>query len=144
MTAGTGVTHSEFNPSQDDRVHFLQIWILPERRGLPPEYEQKSFPETARRNSLCPVAARDGRGDSLYVHQEAVVFLGNLDPGRSISHRTEMGGHLYLQVFGGRLEAGGHVLSDGDGAAVSDQPELILRSAGGEGDPARFLLFDLA
>ncbi|HUD70341.1 MAG TPA: pirin family protein [Dongiaceae bacterium] len=143
MTAGTGVTHSEFNPSPDAPVRFLQIWILPERAGLIPEYEQRSFPEAARRNRLTPIAARDGRDDSLYLHQEAIVSLGLLDPGRSITCASEKGGNLYLHVYGGNLELDGKRLADGDGAAATGTAELVVRSLEGS-DPARFLLFDLA
>jgi redox-sensitive bicupin YhaK (pirin superfamily) len=143
MTAGTGVTHSEFNPSPDAALRFLQIWIIPERTGLIPEYEQRSFPEAARRNRLCPIAARDGREESLYVHQEAIVSLGLVDPGRSLSCRSEKGGNLYLHVYGGKIELGGLTLGDGDGAASTGSAELVVTSLEGDG-PARFLLFDLA
>jgi redox-sensitive bicupin YhaK (pirin superfamily) len=143
MTAGTGVTHSEFNPSPDAPVRFLQIWILPERPGLIPEYEQRSFPEAARRNRLCPIAARDGREESLYVHQEAIVSLGLLDPGRSLTCASENGGNLYLHVFGGKVDLEGTTLADGDGAAATGTAALVVRSLEGDA-PARFLLFDLA
>ena len=143
MTAGTGVTHSEFNPSPDAALRFLQIWILPERAGLIPEYEQRSFPESARRNRLTPIAARDGRGDALYLHQEAIVSLGHLEAGGTLACRAEKGGHLYLHVFGGKVGLEQHALADGDGAAVSGATEIVVKSL----DPdaaARFLLFDLA
>ena len=143
MTAGTGVTHSEFNPSPDAPVRFLQIWIIPERTGLIPEYEQRSFPEAARRNRLVPIAARDGRGDALFVHQEAIVSLGHLEPGRALACPSEKGGNLYLHVFGGTVGVEEATLGDGDGAAITGRDEVVLRGLEGDG-PARWLLFDLA
>jgi redox-sensitive bicupin YhaK (pirin superfamily) len=144
MTAGTGVTHSEFNPSPDHPVRFLQVWILPERRGLPPEYQQAAYPEAQRRNALCPVASSDARGDALFVHQRALVLLGHLESGAALTHRPENGGHLWLQLFGGAAVIDGHRLADGDGAAVTGNAALTITGADAPEGPARFLLFDLA
>jgi len=143
MTAGTGVSHSEFNPSPDAPVRFLQIWIVPERRGLPPEYQQKAFPEEGRRNRVQAIATGDGRDGSIVLYQDADMYAGLLDPGRETAHRLAAGRHAWLHVHGGRVDLGGHVLGDGDGAAVTGEARLGIRALDGAG-PAAFLLFDLA
>lgn len=145
MTAGRGVTHSEFNQSRIDRVHFLQIWIVPERQGLEPSYEQRSFPDAERRGRLALVASHDGRDGSLTVHQDVSVFDALLDRDQAIEHRLAPGRRAWLQVARGevRLDGGapdeGVVLRAGDGATVSDQPALAIAAT----DPSEIVLFDL-
>jgi redox-sensitive bicupin YhaK (pirin superfamily) len=141
MSAGTGITHSEFNASQDALVHFLQIWILPERGGLAPGYAQKAFPSAERRGRLRCVASRDGREGSLVVHQDVQVYACELARGERAAHALRPGRHAWLQVARGAVALGGERLAAGDGAAVSDEPGLEL--AGAEG-PGELLLFDLA
>ena len=143
MTAGTGVSHSEFNPSATDPVHFLQIWILPERPGLTPGYEQKTFPEADRRNALRLVASRDGSGGSLTVHRDVAVLLGHLDAGGSLAFPTAPGRHAWVHVFRGHIAVNGTMLVAGDGAASSDEASLEVKAPDTEGD-AGFLIFDLA
>jgi hypothetical protein len=140
MTAGTGVTHSEYNASREERVHFLQIWILPERADLAPGYQQRAFPREERLDRLQLAASRDGRDGSLIVHQDAELYLAELAPGQRIAHRLRPGRHAWVQVARGSLALGGEPLAAGDGAAVSDQAQLELEgSTAGE-----LLLFDLA
>jgi len=143
MSAGTGVSHSEFNPSPDEPVHFLQIWFLPERKGLAPGYEQKAFPEDGRRNRLQAIASRDGRDGSLTVHQDVVLSAGQLDPGARITAPLAHGRHAWVQVTRGRIDLNGTMLVAGDGAAVAAEPDLVLHAPDEDGDAA-FLLFDLA
>jgi quercetin 2,3-dioxygenase len=140
MTAGTGIVHSEANPSPTQPVHLYQIWILPEREGLEPSYEQRAFPEEGRRNRLRVVASPDGREGSLTIRQDASLHLGALDAGREVSHVLAPGRHAWLQVLRGGVQLNGRKLSEGDGAAVWDEPAL---SIGAEG-PAEVLVFDLA
>ncbi len=141
MSAGTGVTHSEFNFSAAEPVHFLQIWILPDRRGYAPSSEQKRFPDGAKRGRLALVASRDGREGSVTVHQDASLYASILEPGGSVSHALAMGRHAWVQVVRGSLALNGAApLLPGDGAAVSDEPGLSLSAR----EDSEFLLFDLA
>jgi quercetin 2,3-dioxygenase len=139
MTAGTGVLHSEYNPSKQDALHFLQIWILPERRGLPPSYEQKSFPEEALKDQLRLVASRDGRDGSVTVHQDVRLFAGRLGAGGKVSAGLDPERLAWLQVARGAVTANGQALGEGDGAAIDREAALELRSEQG----AEVLLFDL-
>jgi redox-sensitive bicupin YhaK (pirin superfamily) len=140
MSAGTGVTHSEFNPSRDELVHLLQIWLLPSRRGLPPGYEEKHFPPESRRGSLRLIAARNGRDGAVTIHQDADLWTALLDPGESVSHRLEPGRHTWLHVARGKVTASGVSLTAGDGAAISDEKSVDVTAA----DRAEILLFDLS
>jgi redox-sensitive bicupin YhaK (pirin superfamily) len=142
MSAGTGVSHSEFNPSKDEPVHFLQIWIFPARKGLIPSYEQKSFPEKDRRNSLRLVASRNGRDDSVTVHQDVALHLGQIDAGKSLGFDLAKGRHAWAHVTRGRIDLNGTMLVAGDGAAVIDETKLVMHAPDEDGDAA-FLLFDL-
>jgi redox-sensitive bicupin YhaK (pirin superfamily) len=139
MTAGTGVLHSEFNHSQTDRVHFLQIWILPERTSLPASYEQKHFSCEERRGKLRLVAARDGREGAITVHQDVALYAALLEPGERVAH-TVLRGHAWVQVARGAITLNGTTLSAGDGAAVSGEKELAIAAT----ESAELLLFDLA
>jgi len=140
MSAGTGVTHSEFNPSREAPVHFLQIWLLPRERGLPPGYEQKGFPQEARRGRLRLIAAGDGREGAVTIHQDADVWTALLQPGESVRHALAPGRYAWLHVARGAVSLNGSTLGAGDGAAVSDEAALEITGAA----RAEVLLFDLA
>jgi quercetin 2,3-dioxygenase len=140
MTAGTGITHSEFNPSDTEPVHLYQIWLLPEREGLEPSYEQKDFPEAERRNRLRLVASPDGRDGSLSIRQDARLFLASLEEGQEVAHALAPGRHAWLQVLRGGIRLNGRTLSAGDGAAVTAESDLAIRADGS----SELLLFDLA
>lgn len=140
MSAGTGVTHSEFNGSRTDRVHFLQIWILPEARGIEPGYEQKRFTDEDKRGRLRLVASRDGRDGSVTIHQDTSVYAGLLVDGDEARHALADGRHAYVHVAKGEVKLGETVLRAGDGAAVTGEKEIVL-SGHGEGE---VLVFDLA
>jgi redox-sensitive bicupin YhaK (pirin superfamily) len=140
MSAGTGVTHSEYNPSPSEPVHFLQIWILPEREGLEPSYEQRHFPERERRGALRLVASRDARAGSLRLHQDVEIYASLLGEGESALHELRPGRYAWLQLVGGACELNGVPLAAGDGAAVAEETSLRI---GGARD-AELLLFDLA
>ena len=139
MSAGTGVTHSEFNPSREAAVHFLQIWLLPRERGLPPGYEQKHFTQAARRGRLRLIAAGDGREGAVTIHQDADVWTALLQPGESVRHALALGRYAWLHVARGAVSLNGSTLGAGDGAAVSDEAALEITGAA----RAEVLLFDL-
>ena len=140
MTAGTGITHSEFNPSREEPVHLYQIWLLPERKGLEPSYEQKAFPDEDRHNRLRLVASPQGEDGSLTIRQDARLYLATLDEGEQVSHAISPGRHAWVQVLRGEADLNGEAVSAGDGAAVSEESALTIRSTG----PCEILLFDLA
>lgn len=140
MTAGTGITHSEFNASREEPVHLYQIWLLPEREGLEPGYEQRAFPDAERADRLRLVASPDGRDGSLTIRQDARLYLATLGADREVAHAPAPGRHAWLQVLRGRVDLNGRRLDAGDGAAASDEPALTIRSDG----PSEVLLFDLA
>ncbi len=139
ITAGTGVLHSEFNPSTTEPVHLYQIWLLPERKGLVPGYEQRSFPEAEKQNRWQLVASRDGRNGSLTVHQDVALSLASLGEGRELSHELAPGRHAWLQVLHGAVTLNGQQLAAGDAAAVSGEKGLAVRAA----VPSEVMLFDL-
>lgn len=140
MTAGTGVTHSESNSSRQEPVHLLQIWILPERQGLEPSYEQKAFTEEQKRGRLCLIASRDGREDSVTIHQDASVFASVLSPDQEVVHELKPGRHAWLQVARGGIEVNGETLQQGDGVAISAEEKLVVTGR----EDSEILLFDLA
>lgn len=140
MTAGTGVTHSEVNPSREEKVHLLQIWILPERRGLTPGYEQKSFPAEEKRGQLRLVASREGSEGSVTVHQDVRIYAGLVTGGEQVEYTLAEGRHAWVQVARGTVQVNGEVLNPGDGAALSDVEQLVLR----DGEDAEILVFDMA
>jgi hypothetical protein len=142
MSAGTGVTHSEFNGSRDEPVHFLQIWILPDREGHAPSYEQKLFPDAEKRGRLRLVASPDAAEGSLRIHQDARVLATVLADGEAVRHGLAAGRHAWVQVARGELTVNGQPLRAGDGAAISDEREVVLAGRGAAGGEA--LLFDLA
>jgi redox-sensitive bicupin YhaK (pirin superfamily) len=140
MSAGTGVLHSERNPSEDEPVHFLQIWILPERDGIAPGYEQRAVPEAERRGRLRLIASRDGRDGSVSLHQDVHLHSALLAPGESVRHAVDRGRHLWLHVARGEVRAGGHNLVEGDGLSGSDEGALSVEGV----KESEILLFDLA
>jgi redox-sensitive bicupin YhaK (pirin superfamily) len=140
MSAGTGVSHSEYNASREALVHFLQIWILPEREGLAPGYQQRGFAREERQDRLHLAASRDGREGSLLIHQDAELYLAELGPDARIVHPLRPGRHAWVQIARGAISLDGDRLEAGDGAAVSDQPRLEIEAATG----AELLLFELA
>ena len=139
MSAGTGITHSEFNPSGAEPVHLYQIWLLPEQKGIEPSYEQKRFAEEERRNRLRLVASPDAADGSLMIHQDARIYLSSLEEGKHVTHTIPSGRHAWLQVLRGAVSVNGHNLGASDGAAVSDQSELQVVAT----QPAEVMLFDL-
>ena len=139
MSAGTGVRHSEFNESRTEPVHFLQIWILPDRRGHAPGYEQKTFPEAERRGRLRLVASNDGREGSVSLHQDVALWAGVLEEGQKAEVPLGAGRHAWVHVARGAVTVNGRRLAEGDGAALSDERALALEGHGGE-----VLVFDLA
>jgi quercetin 2,3-dioxygenase len=140
MSAGTGVTHREFNPNPDAPVHFLQIWILPNRRGLVPGYEQKAIPSMEERGVLRLIASRDGRDGAATIQQDVELYASRLETGERVKHALASGRHAWLQLVAGRVELNGTALGAGDGAAVSRERALEIVAL----EPAHFLLFDLA
>jgi hypothetical protein len=140
MTAGTGITHSEFNPSANEPVHLYQIWLYPSQKGLEPSYEQKRFPDSDRQNRLRLVASPDSDQGSLLIHQDARIFLARLEPGREVVHELASGRHAWLQVMRGSVTFNGHELQTSDGASVSNESLLSIQST----DDAEVMLFDLA
>jgi len=139
MSAGTGIDHSEFNHSSDAVVHFLQIWILPERRGLAPGYEQRAFPLAKTGSELLLVASRNGRDGSVTVHQNVAIFAGRLAAGARVEHALSAGRHAWLQVARGDALVNGQRVSAGDGLAASDEARLAIIAE----EDCELLLFDL-
>jgi quercetin 2,3-dioxygenase len=139
MSAGTGVSHSEFNHSQSEPVHFLQIWILPERAGLPPSYEQRAFPAEEIQGKFRLVASHDGRAGSVTIQQAVDLYASVLAPGEVVTHRLSPSRHAWVQVARGTVTLNAATLSTGDGAAVSEEMLLTVVAK----DQAEVLLFDL-
>ena len=140
MSAGKGIRHSEKNPSLSDPAHLLQIWILPERPGLEPSYEQKAFPEEEKRGKLRLIAAPGGEDDSVTIHQDAKLYVSLLQPGEEVSHQLGKGRHAWLQVAKGTVDLNGKSLTQGDGTAISNEQKLSVKGL----ESAEILLFDLA
>jgi redox-sensitive bicupin YhaK (pirin superfamily) len=140
MSAGSGISHSEFNASRSELVHFLQIWILPEREGIAPGYEQRAFPPEERRGCLRLVASRDGREGSVTIHQDVSVLLGLLPSGARVEHPLRAGRHAWVQLVRGGIELGGRVLAAGDGAAISGEAAVRLEAK----QDSEAFVFDLA
>ena len=140
MSAGTGIRHSEFNPSKDEPVHLYQVWLPPDRNGHEPSYEQRRFDESDRAGRLRLVASRDGREGSATIHQDASLYWTNLGDGQEVGHSLAQGRHAWVQVIRGFALLNGQALATGDGAAMSGETDLHLLA---EGD-SELLLFDLA
>jgi quercetin 2,3-dioxygenase len=144
MSAGTGVTHSEYNASRTEPVHLLQIWIIPERRGIHPEYEQKAFAEHERLGRLRLIASPDGAAGSLTLHQDVRIYDSLLELGATVRHEIPPGRFGWLQVARGGVLINGEHLTAGDGAAVSDETTLDVVGEAPGGGRGEVLLFDLA
>jgi redox-sensitive bicupin YhaK (pirin superfamily) len=137
MSAGTGVMHSEFNPSQTNPAHLLQIWILPDRKGLKPEYEQLEYSDADLRGKFGLVA---GPKAPVMIHQDANLYIARLDKSGEASHALKAGRHAWIQVARGTVSLNGKGLKQGDGAAVSKETEVRVEAK----EPSEVLLFDLA
>jgi redox-sensitive bicupin YhaK (pirin superfamily) len=142
MSAGSGITHSEYNPSATEAVHLLQIWIMPARLGLQPGYEQKTISISEADGRLRLIAAPDGREGAVTIHQDAEVYAARLKGGQEAMHRLKPGRHAWVQVARGAVTLNGLAMEAGDGAAVSGEENLTVRA--GEGSPAELLLFNLS
>ncbi|MEQ8733675.1 MAG: pirin family protein [Rhodospirillaceae bacterium] len=140
MSAGTGVTHSEFNPSKDEGARFLQVWITPEQAGLKPSYEQKNFSQRERTDTLRRVASQDGQNGAVKVHQDVSIYATMLTAGSEVTHTIARGRQIWVQVVQGCVNINDTELREGDGAAVTDETSITLSSQTG----AEVLVFDLA
>jgi redox-sensitive bicupin YhaK (pirin superfamily) len=139
MSAGSGVLHSEFNPSDEEQVHLLQIWLFPKEKGIEPGYEQKKFSETDRIGKLCLIASPDGKDGSLTINQDAGVYASILNDGDRVSLDIPEGRYAWVQVARGSVILGDHTLDAGDGAAVSDERRITLTGR----ERAELIVFDL-
>jgi redox-sensitive bicupin YhaK (pirin superfamily) len=140
MSAGTGVTHSEFNPSQNEPVHFYQIWLLPRETGIEPSYEQRPFADEEKRGRFRLVASPDGADGSLTIQQDAKIYLATLADGQSIVHDLAPGRHAWLQVLRGNVTVNDAPLETSDGLSVSNEPRQAIAANG----TSELMLFDLA
>lgn len=139
MSAGTGVRHSEFNASDSNPVHFLQIWIQPEQRGLQPSYEEKHFDRESR--GLTLIGSRSGRDNSVTIHQDVDLYLASLDKSDRLTYQIDAHRAVWLQVTKGEVKLNQKLLQAGDGAAIIDEAEVAIAGNSSEGE---ILLFDLA
>ena len=139
MSAGTGILHSEYNPSKQEGVHFLQIWILPERAGIAPSYEQKRFSDDAKRGRLALIASRDGREGSVTIHQDASIYAGLFDGDESARLPIKAGRTVWVQVARGNVSVNGVRLKQGDGAQIGETGAVTID----QGENAEVLVFDL-
>jgi hypothetical protein len=140
MSAGTGILHSEFNHSQTQPVHFLQIWLLPEKKGLSPSYEQRNFSPAKTPGKLHLVAARDGRENAVTVHQDVDLYAADLKEGDRISYTLKPQRHAWVQVARGTITLNSLPLNTSDGAAISEETDVVIEAT----KDAEILLFDLA
>ncbi len=139
MSAGTGIRHSEYNASAADPVHFLQIWVIPERLNLAPGYEQKTFPEDTRRNTLRLIGSPDGRDGSITIHQDVDLYASLLAKDESVRHATKPERKIWVQVARGQITVNGTEAAAGDGVALDGIDEVVVTAA----SEADFLLFDM-
>jgi len=139
MSAGRGISHSEYNPSKDSQVHLLQIWIVPEKKGLAPSYEQKNFTAKRKPGNLTLVASRDGYNDSLTIHQDVSMYVLELAPGQSFKYMLKEGRMAWLQVTRGNAFFNEHRLKQGDGVSVRHEKTLEFQAP----EEAEILIFDL-
>lgn len=140
MSAGTGIAHSEYNHSKKDLVHFLQIWIVPDQRGLQPRYDQKVYPDEEKRGQLRLIASPEGRDGSVMIHQDLNLYATLLDSGEQIEHQIDPKRHAWLQVVKGEASVNGLPIKTGDGVAISEMDKVVLEAH----KPTELLLFDLA
>ncbi|SFJ98114.1 pirin family protein [Methylocapsa palsarum] len=148
MSAGSGIRHSEFNASKTDPVHFLQIWIAPERAGIAPGYEQAALPPVSAPAQLDLIAAPSGGPGAVELHQDARIYRGSLEPGAAAELSVATGRHAWVQVVKGAAKVNGIAVAAGDGLAISGEPKLSFEgaklSSENEGEKAELLIFDLA
>jgi redox-sensitive bicupin YhaK (pirin superfamily) len=140
MSAGSGIRHSEFNGSRDQKLRLLQIWLLPEDGVILPAYAQTQFSDAAKLDQLRLIASPTGEDGSLTIHQDAKVYASILEAGKSVGHDLAKGRGAWIQVAQGAIEVDGHALSEGDGAAIEDVGRIVITAL----SQAEFLLFDLA
>ena len=140
MSAGTGIRHSEYNASETDQVHMLQIWIMPNQRNVTPGYEQKTFPAAEKQGKLRVIAAPDGRDGAVTIHADTNLYASTLKSGEKVQHTLAPTRAAWLQVAKGEVELNGKKLKQGDGASASDEPNLGIAAT----TDAEILLFDLA
>jgi len=140
MSAGTGIRHSEFNHSKTDPVHFLQIWVVPDRPGIAPRYEQKTFPDAEKRGRLRLVGSSDGRDGSVVIYQDVELLASLLTAGEKVTHALASGRKSWIQVVRGAVALHGRDLAAGDGAAVANEPDLSITA---KVDNTELLVFDL-
>jgi redox-sensitive bicupin YhaK (pirin superfamily) len=140
ISAGTGIRHSELNASETELLRFLQVWLVPERTGLPPSYEQKTFTDADKRGRLKLIGSSDGREDSIAFGQDVAIYASILDTGDAVEHRTESKRGVWVQLARGSATVNDERLDEGDGAALVDEPSIAVRGA----TPCELLLFDLA
>jgi quercetin 2,3-dioxygenase len=140
MSAGTGITHSEYNASAKEAVHFLQLWIIPNQTGMPPSYQQKALGGEARRGALELAAGPPGTGAAVTLRQDALMFVGKLDAGATVAHELIGGRVAWLQLARGMVALNGTEMKEGDGAAIDGEPRVIVEAM----TAAEALLFDLA
>ena len=138
MSAGTGVTHSEYNASKNEPVHFLQIWIFPSRMGLKPGYEQKAFGKEGKKNKLRLIASPDGREGTVTVHQDILMYDATLKTGKTLEHSVDFKTGQWVQLMRGKLNVNGQPLSEGDGASLEGEPSISFEAD----KAAEFILFD--
>ena len=139
MSAGTGVVHSEYNQSQIDTVHFLQIWIMPDKEGIQPGYEQKFFPPEDKRGRLRIISSPDGRDGSVRIQQDALMFSALVDGDERLEHGIADGRVAYVHVARGNITVNGEALKSGDALKIHDEPMVTFE----QGEQAEVLLFDL-
>ena len=140
MSAGTGITHSEFNHSKTDPVHFLQIWIMPAKTGIAPGYEQKTIDDAKAHAGFAPVGSPEGRDQSVKIHQDATLSVAKLERGQTVATNLKKGRHGWIQIARGAVTANGTALAEGDGAAISEEEKVTIMANA----PAEVLFFDLA
>jgi redox-sensitive bicupin YhaK (pirin superfamily) len=141
MSAGTGVRHSEYNPSATEAVHFLQIWILPERTGIAPSYEQKTFATEEKRGRLRLIGSRGGRDGSVTIHRDVDIYATLPGEGGTVRHELRTGRMAWVQVAAGSAKLNGQQLYPGDGVAIEEAGELTIEGTSAD---AELLLFDMA
>ena len=140
MTAGTGVLHSEFNHSQDEELHLLQIWIFPDENGLEPGYEQTPFPREAKLNRLCLIGSRDGREDSVTIHQDVDLYASLLESGKQVTLDGVADRRVFIQVVSGELRINGELVGAGDGMQIRQEDSVNITAL----SESEFLLFNLS
>jgi redox-sensitive bicupin YhaK (pirin superfamily) len=140
FSAGTGITHSEFNPSNAEALHLLQIWILPEQQGITPSYEQKEFPAATKRGQWRAIANHDATDGAVKLHQDAALYATILEPSEQLTYTLEADRHAWVQIVKGEVTLNGTTLDKGDAAAISNETALVFEAS----TDAELLLFDLA